>query len=515
VFHNFHVNNTFAALTLLALTASLPAAHAQIATTTTLTSSASSVQVGSPITLTSVVSPFPPTGKVTFYDATTVLGTRTLDGAGTATFATIALSPGSHRLRARFQESAGYSVSESPTLVQYITSCPSSTFAVGQSSTFHQFAAADHTIATADFDGDRNLDFVVGLQSGGIAVFLGNGDGTFQAPATYSGLAIASLATGDLRGTGLQDIVTVSYNPTTGQTYIDRYWNNGDGTFERGPGIPVLLGTLGCGSVGCAAIQIADMNCDGKPDLVFLSTFLPGDVGALWVYLGNGDGTFQSPITTQFDSPPAIAWLTIADFNRDGASDVAFIGFAYGSNGNPDTTPIMVMLGNGDGTFKAPLALANGVSGDGPLVVGDFNRDGIPDLALGVCTPNVTCEEPPWWSIQILLGNGDGTFRALPATPLGVSLQERWLIAADMNGDRATDLIIPAFVNGTSHVEILYGNGDGTFQSPVQIMDTIYPFSAAVAALNQDGRLDLITLEGANPPLLTQLRVLLGGPAAP
>ena len=122
----------FAARTLLAVAATLAAAQAQIATTTTLTSSASSVQVGSPVTLTSVVSPIPPSGKVTFYDRDTVLATGTLDATGTASISTVTLLPGGHRLRARFQKSGGFSFSESPSLVQSVTSLASNTFALVQ-----------------------------------------------------------------------------------------------------------------------------------------------------------------------------------------------------------------------------------------------------------------------------------------------------------------------------------------------------------------------------------------------
>jgi hypothetical protein len=136
--------------------------------------------------VTSVVLPFPPSGKVTFYDRDTVLATGTLDATGTASISTVALLPGGHRLRARFQESGWYSFSESPSLVQYVTSLPSSTFTLGESGLFGGIAA-NNTMTMAEFNGDGKMDFAVG-QSGGIAIYLGNGEGTFQAPVSVFGL---------------------------------------------------------------------------------------------------------------------------------------------------------------------------------------------------------------------------------------------------------------------------------------------------------------------------------------
>lgn len=260
----------FATSLVLALGIAVVEAQAQIATTTTLTASANPLGVSLPLTLTAVVSPAPPSGKVTFYDRITVLATGTLDAAGKASISTIALLPGGHRLRARFWAGNGYSFSESPDLVQEIWSATSNGFTLGQRDPFTG-GAANHTISTADFNGDGKMDCVVGLQSGGgIAVFLGNGDGTFQAPTIYPGEVIDSLATGDLRGTGLQDIAAISQSPDFHHTYIDRYWNNGDGTFQRGPGLTLLEG-LDLG----AAIQIADMNGDGHPDLVTFELSYP------------------------------------------------------------------------------------------------------------------------------------------------------------------------------------------------------------------------------------------------
>lgn len=171
--------------------------------------------------------------------------------------------------------------------------------------------------------------------------------------------------------------------------------------FKTGASYPV-------GGGAADSILIADFNGDGKADCV-----VSMQVGGVSVLLGNGDGTLQTPITTL--TVPGIVELSqfaAADFNGDGKTDLAFT-----SSGG---TTVSVMLGKGDGTFQSPVTYA---AGSVSIAVGDFNGDGIPDLATTGDGTNV----------DILLGNGDGTFQPSRSFPIGFGALA--MVVADFNGD--------------------------------------------------------------------------------
>ncbi len=223
-------------------------------------------------------------------------------------------------------------------------------------------------------------------------------------------------------------------------------------------------------------IAVGDFNNDGIPDLV-ISTDL---AQTLTLQLGIGDGTF-APASATISTPPSAATILIGDLNSDGNQDL-IVGSLQGTS---------VYLGNGDGTLtKGQTILASASPGlsvtDFGFALGDFNNDGIPDILVehdaflgGVNT----------FSLQLLLGNGDGTFTVGPAFNLLPT--ERGIAVGDFNNDGKLDLIlVDEEPNGS--IALLLGNGDGSFQAPVTI--TSGPFSGAIFAvdLNNDGNLDLL-----------------------
>src|SRR6266566_3096794 len=226
---------------------------------------------------------------------------------------------------------------------------------------------------------------------------------------------------------------------------------------------------------GPSNIVVGDFNGDGKPDLA-VANF--GDWN-VYVLLGNGDGTFQVARSVYFNGGGARFWyIAEGDFNGDGKLDLAVTDY---SNNN-----VSVLLGNGDGTFQAPRTFPVGIH-PAQVAVGDFNGDGILDLAVADYGCSQECHPSPSNTVLVLLGNGDGTFR--PAPNLTVGNGPAGVAVADLNGDGKPDLVVANFDDNT--LSVLLGNGDGTFQAAQNYLVDSAPVFVAVGDLNGDGKPDL------------------------
>ena len=236
------------------------------------------------------------------------------------------------------------------------------------------------------------------------------------------------------------------------------------------------------------SVAVGDFNRDGIPDLAVAN----GNDNTLTVLLGKGDGTF----TTQAVSPAtgvAPACIVVGDFNGDGIPDLAVSYLGNGPGG------ITILLGKGDGTFTT--VAASPATGYAPysIAVGDFNGDGIPDLAAANFESR---------TVTVLLGNGDGTFKAAasPAT----SGDPESIAVGDFNGDGKADLAVPNSFDNT--VTILLGNGDGTFTTAASPITGDQPVCVVVGDFNGDGKADLAVANYNNGSYLdpSTLTILLG-----
>lgn len=223
-------------------------------------------------------------------------------------------------------------------------------------------------------------------------------------------------------------------------------------------------------AVDAVAVAIGDLNGDGFPDLMVVAGDGRRETAGLVVLLGNGDGTFGDSQTFSAGANPAA--IVTGDFNGDGKLDAA-IADAGGQ--------LLLLLGNGDGTFASPVTLAFCNS---PLsvVAADFNKDGHLDLATG-------CEAE--YEALVLLGNGNGTFQTPVSYALGFP---QGLVAADVNGDGITDLV--ATTGTPSAFTVLTGKGDGTFQNSGSFDSPLGPMGILSADFNNDGKPDLAIFGG-------------------
>jgi sugar lactone lactonase YvrE len=340
-----------------------------------------------------------------------------------------------------------------------------------------------NAIATADFNGDGIPDLAVSDSNSGkttLTILLGNGDGTFTATTTSPtvGLYPDSIAVGDFNGDGIPDLAVTSVD----NSIVTILLGNGDGTFKAAPNL--ILGSIP------QSVATGDFNGDGIPDLAVVTA------DSIQIFLGNGDGTFNAGSASL---PTGMSPITVAvgDFNGDGIVDLAVTnscGNSYPCNNSNGT--VMIFLGKGDGTFTQVSATPTVGPSPIGLVVADFNSDGILDLAVSNYDGDLDN------AISILLGNGDGTFKqAVSYSAPGMNFKS--LTVGDFNGDGIADIAVGEFWHGS--LSVLLGVGDGTFAAGKAVSDSSglgsgYLASADfngdgipdLAVPNQDGTVDIL-----------------------
>ncbi|HTA24059.1 MAG TPA: FG-GAP-like repeat-containing protein [Terriglobales bacterium] len=370
-------------------------------------------------------------------------------------------------------------------LIPGTTSAQSANFLTGRNFPASQSDTTAILTVEGDFNGDGKPDLIAvtsSLHGYTLSVLLGNGDGTFQTPATIGpgpSQGIAAIEVGDFNEDGHLDFVFTQGQ--YGNNTISVYLGNGDGTFQT----PITT-TLASPPQLADGLAVGDFNGDGKSDVALTANAPQQGAGTVEILIGNGDGTFKAPVAY----PNAyLSWkIAVGDFNGDGKLDLVTAGQDF------DNTGISVLLGNGNGTFQAAQNSALFGLETSALVVGDFNRDGKDDLAV---------------SDAVLLSNGDGTFQS-PITNAVTSPN----VIADFNNDGILDLVsISGGGSYSSDASIFLGNGDGTFQQPFTFQSSLNPLAIfgtspiSIADFNGDGKIDLAGPGAGNGDIVT---VVLG-----
>jgi hypothetical protein len=266
------------------------------------------------------------------------------------------------------------------------------------------------------------------------------------------------------------------------------------------------------------ALALADLDHNGVLDIAVVSqncasgTCGPGSVSVL---LGNGDGTFQPAVPYATNTNPQS--VTVGDFDENGVPDLAVVNAISIITPGPGT--VSILLGNGNGTFGTATEFPAG-DGPGAIVAGDFDGDHHLDLAITNFIPiNVVS------AVAVLSGDGHGNFAPLVSYPTANGPVK--LVAADLDGD--TDLDIVTADLGGNAVSVLQNDGTGSFQPHADSPAGFGPKSIAVADLDQDGKLDLalttftfnsgggsvVTLRGNGDTTFQPFREFQTGPIGP
>ncbi|MHB1795681.1 MAG: FG-GAP-like repeat-containing protein [Acidobacteriaceae bacterium] len=346
------------------------------------------------------------------------------------------------------------------------------------------------TFAVGDFNGDGKPDILTEAMSNnniqGMVLLAGDGQGNFAQGPTIKGDYPLALTSADMNGDGKLDALYIGY--LSGTYSIDVALGNGDGTFQTATSAPLPSGKFN-------AFVVGDFNGDGKPDVMMTETSFSTNAGVVDLFLGNGDGTLQSPI--QVDTPPQAYGIAAGDFNGDGKLDFAVTNT---SNGSANTTgAVLVYLNKGSGAFAKPVSYAASMF-PGPIVAADMNKDGKLDLIVASsdnAAPTSTDPFAPNGTLNVLLGNGDGTFQTALSSPLNDPSYSN-IAVADMNQDGIPDVVVGDDGRPFFYTQILYGKGDGTFPTGNSLQMGLAAQSVTAVDVNGDKRPDLLLTTGTS-----------------
>ncbi|MBS2026729.1 MAG: VCBS repeat-containing protein [Deltaproteobacteria bacterium] len=234
-----------------------------------------------------------------------------------------------------------------------------------------------------------------------------------------------------------------------------------------------------------SALAVGDLNGDGRADVASTT-----GLGAISILMNDGTGAFPAHVeyATAY-SGADLRGVAMVDLDGDGNLDVITI--------DASNSALEVFMGRGDGGVVTPPATYGTAQGPLDLAVGDFNHDGVPDVA-------TACQYGVSGGVSVLLGFGDGGFDSALPTLGGESAS---IAAGDVDGDGNLDLVATV-LGSTPSVAVFLGNGNGTFQSGVTHAAGLSPNRIILQDLDGDGRADLVMGNGLD----AKVSVLLAAP---
>lgn len=324
-------------------------------------------------------------------------------------------------------------------------------------------------VTTADYDGDGNLDMATSgvFTTDKVQVRLGQGNGNFGPSVDYAVGSAYFLTSADMDNDGDIDLLVATY------TKVVVLLNDGHAAFTALPGFAL--------GADLRTIVPADVDGDGNLDILVASQ----SAGAVFVSLGNGDGTF-SPTGGSFLSVPAPVGLAVGDLDGDGDLDLVMA--------NAQSLYAFVRLNDGNGNFSAGSTLTV-VGQPNGIALGDLNGDGALDIL-------VVNESASSVSILANKNDGKGSFQAATTVSLGTS-KPNDIKVGDLDGDGDLD-----FVTGGQNMSMWRNNGSGTFTAGPAL--PLVSYYIALADLNNDGTLDLVA---PNTSSAINVRLNLESPA--
>lgn len=434
-----------------------------LGTTLTLTTiPATPIALGTQPVLRATVNPALATGKVTFYDGESVLGSATL-AAGVADLAVTFLTPGTRTLRARYNGDPTYDPSTGSAVVN-ITAVPGGSFHPALSSPIPLFGGVAASVP-GDFNRDGRVDIAVADTGGSVGIYQGDGTGRFAFASFLTvGTLPSALAVSDFNEDGIPDLA-----------YVDRTANAvnilvGDGAFNfTAPGTPFATGT------SPSAIVVGDFNSDGIADFAVANS----GSNNVSIARGTGAGSYAPGGTIAVCNQPT----GIVQGLFDGFAGVDLAVVCQGSS------TLQVVSGSPGGTFSPPGGALPTINVPLALATFDFNLDGVLDLVMTHPADN---------TVRVWRGNAGGGF-ALPGTTYPAGNTPTALSIGDFNADGRTDVAVAN--QGGRRVTVLTSDAFGGLTplaaGPFRSGDGSIGVSSA--DIDRDGRSDLIVTNSISP----------------